>query len=151
MTLMRENLRKVFKLRMALIAAILSGLIIATAGVHAKNVDNNGNSNFVGSITYAITPKNPTPTDRITLSATFHAGGNGQPCTVSNISATIRGVTSNGVPSSGELHNPNSPTLKSTFSFSSFAVGDLTPSFSYTTSRRSGGPCTGGTDRKSVV
>ena len=145
MTLMRENLRKVFKLRMALIAAILSGLIIATAGVHAKNVDNNGNSNFVGSITYAITPKNPTPTDRITLSATFHAGGNGQPCTVSNISATIRGVTSNGVPSSGELHNPNSPTLKSTFSFSSFAVGDLTPSFSYTTSRRSGGPCTGGT------
>ena len=145
MTLMRENFSKALQLRTTLAALFLSGLVLASGGVHAKNPNNNGNSNFVGSITYAITPKNPTPTDRITLSATFHAGGNGQPCTVSNISATIRGVTSNGVPNSGELHNPNNPTLKSTFSFPPFATGDLTPSFDYTTSRRSGGPCTGGT------
>ncbi|NDH41297.1 MAG: DUF11 domain-containing protein, partial [Gammaproteobacteria bacterium] len=74
----------------------------------------------------------------------FHGAGHGQPCDISNIQATIQGVTLTGTPSQGHTHPPSPSTLTSTFRFSGFESGSLAPTISYDTLQRNGKiPCEG--------
>ena len=92
---------------------------------------------YVGSVTYSVSPLQPAPNAPFTLTATFHGAGHGQPCDISNIQATIQGVTINGRPRSGYTHPPSDSSLTSTFYFANgFASGSLAPSISYDTKQR---------------
>ena len=110
MKLMKSHLRMGIKLRTAIAAA--SVIVAAFFSVAAA-----ANSTYVGSVTYSASPLHPAPDTPFTLTATFHGAGHGQPCDISNIRATIEGVTVNGLPSSGYTHPPSDPSLTSTFEF----------------------------------
>jgi len=92
---------------------------------------------YVGSVTYSVSPLQPAPNAPFTLTATFHGAGHGQPCDISNIQATIQGVTINGRPRSGYTHPPSDSSLTSTFYFANgFASGSLAPTIAYDTKQR---------------
>ena len=92
---------------------------------------------YVGSVTYSVSPLQPAPNAPFTLTATFHGAGHGQPCDISNIQATIQGVTINGRPRSGYTHPPSDSSLASTFYFANgFASGSLAPTIAYDTKQR---------------
>lgn len=126
------------RVRVLLMAVVVSTATAFSAGVLASNT-------YVGSITYSTTPENVGPGEAFTLTATFGIAGTGQPCTVSNIKASIQGsISVTGSPSGGRLVKGSAPRLTTTFPFSGFAAGDLTPSFTYTTTTQNGKTsCTG--------
>ncbi len=126
------------RVRVLLMAVVVSTATAFSAGVLASNT-------YVGSITYSTTPENIGPGEAFTLTATFGIAGTGQPCTVSNIKASIQGsISVTGSPSGGRLVKGSAPRLTTTFPFSGFAAGDLTPSFTYTTTAQNGKTsCTG--------
>ena len=93
-------------------------------------------STYVGSVTYSVSPLYPEPGQSFGLTVTFHGAGIGQPCDISNIQATIQGVTLSGKPTSGYTHPPNRETLTSKFRFPGFASGSLVPTISYDTKQR---------------
>ena len=110
----------------------------------ASKQGNPGQATYVGSVTYAVSPLHPAPGDTFNLTVTFHGAGHGQPCDISNIQATIQGVTLFGKPFEGYTHPPSRPTLRSKFRFSGFESGSLVPTISYDTLRRNEKtPCEG--------
>ena len=121
MTFSNSHLRMGIKLR----AAIAAGSVIVAA---LFSVAAAASSTYVGSVTYSASPLHPAPNAPFKVTATFHGAGHGQPCDISNIRATIQGVTVNGRPSSGYTHPPSDPSLTSTFEFpNGFAAGSLAP------------------------
>ena len=104
--------------------------------VEAAKQGNPGQATYVGSVTYSVNPLYPAPGDPFNLIVTFHGAGHGQPCDISNIQATIQGVTLPGTPVEGYTHPPSQSTLTSKFSFSGFESGSLVPTITYDTLRR---------------
>ena len=110
----------------------------------AAKQGNPGQATYVGSVTYAVSPLHPAPGEPFNLTVTFHGAGHGQPCDISNIQATIQGVTHPGQPFNGYTHPPSQSTLTSTFPFSGFEFGSRVPTIDYDTLRRNAKtPCEG--------
>ena len=130
MKFVKSHLRMGIKLRSVIAAA---SVIVATCFSAAAAASHT----YVGSVTYSVSPLHPAPNSPFTLTATFHGAGHGQPCDISNIRATIQGVTVNGRPSSGYTHPNSDPSLTSTFYFANgFASGSLAPTIAYDTKQR---------------
>ncbi len=103
-----------------------------------------GQSTYLGSVSYRVDPLHPAPGESVRLTVTFHGAGHGQPCDISNIQATIQGVTLFGEPTEGYTHPPSRPTLRSKFIFPGFQSGSLVPTISYDTLQRNSKiPCQG--------
>ena len=87
-----------------------------------------------------VSPYSPPPADTpFKLQAEFFPAGNGQPCHISNIEATINGQTVIGRPYEIIIHADN---IKAS-AFFNFGPGfpsgtDVTPTFSYTTETQNG-------------
>lgn len=110
----------------------------------AAKQGNSGQATYVGGVTYSVSPFHPAPGDPFNLTVTFHGAGHGQPCDISNIQATIQGVTLPGQPFDGYTHPPSQSTLTSKFRFSGFESGSLVPTIDYDTLRRNAKtPCEG--------
>lgn len=128
--------------------ALLIGLVwlsVSGAGPVDAKGGNSGQSTYVGSVTYSVSPQHPGPGDPFDLTVTFHGAGHGQPCDISNIRATIQGVTQAGAPQSGHTHPPSQSTLTSQMRFSGVESGSLVPTISYDTLQRNGKTaCDGG-------
>ena len=102
--------------------ALLIGLVwLSVSG--AGPVD--AKATYVDSVTYSVSPQHPAPGDPFDLTVTFHGAGTGQPCDISNIRATIQGVTQAGAPQAGHTHPPNQSTLTSQMRFSGVESGSL--------------------------
>ena len=118
--------------------------VFGAGAVEAAKQGNPGQATYVGSVTYSVSPLHPAPGDPFNLIVTFHGAGHGQPCDISNIQATIQGVTLPGQPFNGYTHPPSQSTLTSTFPFSGFEFGSLVPTIDYDTLRRNAKtPCEG--------
>ena len=102
MKLMKSHLRMGIKLRSVTAAA--SVIVAALFSVAAA-----ASSTYVGSVTYSVSPLHPEPGQSFGLTVTFHGAGSGQPCDISNIQATIQGVTLSGKPTSCLLYTSPSP------------------------------------------
>ena len=96
----------------------------------------------VAGIEPSITPHEPPAANTaFVLNARFIATSHGQPCDISNVTATINGVSRSSSPGRSTLHN-SGDTTDFRFNFSGFPGGtDLTPSFSYTARSRNGSDC----------
>ncbi|MEL0306790.1 MAG: hypothetical protein VW975_07835, partial [Halieaceae bacterium] len=118
--------------------------VFATSTVQAAKQGNPGQATYVGGVTYSVSPLHPAPGDPFNLTVTFHGAGHGQPCDISNIQATIQGVTLPGNPDEGYTHPPSQSRLTSKFRFSGFESGNLIPTIAYDTLQRNAKiPCEG--------
>ena len=121
--------RRIWRRPIRAVVALLTTLALSAEALAAAT--------YVGSVSYRVDPFHPTAGEPFTVTATLHGAGNGQPCDISNIRATIQGVTVSGRPISGYTHPPSNPSLTSTFYFASgFASGSLAPTISYDTKQR---------------
>ena len=128
---------------MRAIIARASGIVAATLVLLLASTTVWASNSYVSSITYTTNPFHPAPGEPFTITATFFGAGNGQPCHVSQIKASVQSQVVSGAPSSGTTH-PNR-SLTTSFRFSGVSSGSLAPSFSFDTLTANGKTtCNGG-------
>ena len=74
---------------MRAIIARASGIVAATLVLLLASTTVWASNSYVSSITYTTNPFHPAPGEPFTITATFFGAGNGQPCHVSQIKASV--------------------------------------------------------------